>query len=510
MELRELLEKAGIDYPNSDRLILAKTVNRIITDSRQVQSGDLFIGMPGTKVDGSEYAQEALTKGAIAALVDQTVNIPQSSKIIPIKDIVSACAQIAAAFYDFPAQAIPLVGVTGTNGKTTTTHLIEFLTKSDYSPAMFGTLYSRWQGYSDIAQNTTPFSPTLQSQLRQAIDAGANLGILEVSSHALDQRRVWGCPFRVAVFTNLTQDHLDYHHDLESYFQAKALLFSPDYLKGRAIVHLDNPFANRLIAKCQAAKIPVWTYSLSNDQADFYTTNLASSSQGVTAELHTPQAKVVLTSPLVGSFNVLNIIAAISTCLELGMDLAQIIETLPQFQNVPGRVEQIIADPNQEISVVVDYAHTPDSLENILKALRPFTQKNLICVFGCGGDRDKTKRPIMGKIACDLADFVYITSDNPRTENPETILADIFAGVTDRVKVQIESDRAKAIQSAILAAQPGDTVVIAGKGHEDYQIIGKEKNHFDDREEAKKGLELRIHTLKTELNQSSTYITLYN
>jgi UDP-N-acetylmuramoyl-L-alanyl-D-glutamate--2,6-diaminopimelate ligase len=505
MELGALLQKAAIAYDNhqSDRL----EVQRIVTDSRLVQPGDLFIGMPGSQVDGGIYAEEVLAKGAIAALVSKNLANEcigeESSKIIPIADIVKASAQIAAAFYDFPAQAMPLVGVTGTNGKTTTTHLIEFLAKSHYSPAMFGTLYSRWQGYTDTAQNTTPFALTLQSQLRQAVDAGSNLGILEVSSHALDQKRVWGCPFRVAVFTNLTQDHLDYHQDLESYFQAKALLFSTDYLpadrQSRAIIHLDDRFGLRLVQKCRSLNIPVWTYSLSNPEADFYPTNLTYSAQGITAILHTPQElgldSIEINSPLVGSFNVLNLIAAIATCLELKIPLAQIIQTLPQFENVPGRVERVLAYPNQEITVVVDYAHTPDSLENILQALRPFTQRKLICVFGCGGDRDRTKRPIMGKIAAKLADLVYVTSDNPRTENAQTILNDVVKDVADQKNLNIESDRRIAIQTAILAAQPGDTVLIAGKGHEDYQIIGKEKNHFDDREEAKNALALRLNKL---------------
>jgi UDP-N-acetylmuramoyl-L-alanyl-D-glutamate--2,6-diaminopimelate ligase len=323
---------------------------------------------------------------------------------------------------------------------------------------------------------------------------------MEVSSHALAQKRVWGCPFEVAVFTNLTQDHLDYHRDLEDYFQAKALLFSRDYLTGRAVINLDDPFGQKLIAligQLKPSNSSVWSYSLENKQADFYTENLTYSPNGVQGTLHTPVGEMVLRSPLVGSFNVYNAIAAIATCLHLGMSLDRIAARLPEFSSVPGRVERVQVSTAQDITVVVDYAHTPDSLENVLKAMRPFTQRELVCVFGCGGDRDRTKRPLMGEIAARLADCVYVTSDNPRTEEPEKILQDILAGIpaartNGNTPVTVEADRRRSIQMAIAKAQPGDTIAIAGKGHEDYQILGKEKVHFDDREEAQFALKQRL------------------
>lgn len=490
MKLGELLQKAQINYHNHQADSLE--VQGLVTDSRLVQPGDLFIGMPGTKVNGGIYAQEVLAKGAIAALVSQGFS-QDHAQIITVSDIVSACAQVAAVFFDYPGQAMPLVGVTGTNGKTTTTHLIEFLSHAQYSPALFGTLYSRWQGHSQVAANTTPFAVALQAQLRQALDAGANLGILEVSSHALDQKRVWCCPFKVAVFTNLTQDHLDYHLDLESYFQAKALLFSPDYLQGKAVINLDDAHGRRLIDQCQA---PVWSYSLSCAEADIYATDLSYQRDGIRAMLHTPAGKMLLKTSLVGNFNLANIMAAIASCLELGISLEQIETRLPQFVNVPGRVERVEVGAEQDITVVVDYAHTPDSLENILRALRPFTTRELICVFGCGGDRDKTKRPIMGQIAQQLSDRVYITSDNPRTENPEHILQEIASGIVNAVNISLEPDRSLAIERAICQAQPGDTVVIAGKGHEDYQIVGSTKIYFDDREQARQALGKRLSRLQ--------------
>ncbi len=490
MQLGDLLQQAGCQYQYRDRDLL--TVQGIATDSRTCKPGDLFMAMPGSQGDGSQFASDALDKGAIAAIVANTIDIDREG-FIRVDDVLTACAQVAAAFYDFPAQTMNLVGVTGTNGKTTTTHLIEFLLQSQFTTALFGTLYARWPGYEHTASYTTPFAHALQAQLSQALDSGCQIGVMEVSSHALAQKRVWGCPFEVAVFTNLTQDHLDYHRDLEDYFQAKALLFGSDYLKGRAVINLDDPFGQKLIAlTCNAANSTVWTYSLENPQADFYTENLTYSPNGVQGTLHTPAGKMSLRSPLVGGFNVYNVMAAIATCLHLSLSLEQIASRLPEFSNVPGRVERVQVSPEQDITVVVDYAHTPDSLENILKAMRPFTQNKLVCVFGCGGDRDRTKRPLMGEIAARLADRIYVTSDNPRTEDPQGILQDILAGIPATAKPLVEVDRRLSIQKAIANAQPGDTVAIAGKGHEDYQILGKEKIHFDDREEAQFALKQRL------------------
>ncbi|MEL6248028.1 MAG: UDP-N-acetylmuramoyl-L-alanyl-D-glutamate--2,6-diaminopimelate ligase, partial [Cyanobacteria bacterium J06627_15] len=322
---------------------------------------------------------------------------------------------------------------------------------------------------------------------------GETRAAIAPAATALAQKRVWGCPFEVAVFTNLTQDHLDYHSDLDDYFEAKALLFGPDYLKadGRAVINQDSEYGQRLIDRLGRDR--VWTYSVSDSSADLYTQGLSYGPSGVSGILMTPQGSTAFTSPLVGQFNLENLLAAGAAALHLGVSLAQIAAALPNFGGVPGRMERVQVSPEQDISVLVDYSHTPDSLENALKATRPFVSGQLICVFGCGGDRDRTKRPQMGRIAYELADRVVVTSDNPRTEDPQRILDDVVAGIDAKLGPdEVVCDRAAAIESAIAMAQPGDGILIAGKGHEDYQIIGTEKIHFDDREQASAALQSRL------------------
>jgi UDP-N-acetylmuramoyl-L-alanyl-D-glutamate--2,6-diaminopimelate ligase len=317
---------------------------------------------------------------------------------------------------------------------------------------------------------------------------------MEVSSHALAQGRVMGCQFEVGVFSNLTQDHLDYHTDMEDYFAAKALLFNSDYLTGRAIINADDVYGKRLIASLNPDK--VWSYSVNDSTADLWMSELSYEPNGVSGRMHTPKGKIAFRSPLVGQYNLENLLAAVGAVLHLGLDLQLIASVIPEFPGVPGRMERVQITSEQEISVIVDYAHTPDSLENLLKAARPFIPGKMICVFGCGGDRDRTKRPKMGKIAADLADVAVVTSDNPRTEDPERILSDVLAGIPQTVNPTVICDRATAIRTAILQAQPGDGVLLAGKGHEDYQILGTEKIHFDDREHARDALQQRMKLQK--------------
>ncbi|MGC1396639.1 MAG: UDP-N-acetylmuramoyl-L-alanyl-D-glutamate--2,6-diaminopimelate ligase, partial [Coleofasciculaceae cyanobacterium] len=397
--------------------------------------------------------------------------------------------QAAATFYDNPAQHLKLVGVTGTNGKSTTTYLIEFLLTQTVPTALLGTLCARWPGFEQTAVHTTPFAVELQQQLASARAAGCQLGVMEVSSHALAQQRVLGCPFEVAVFTNLTQDHLDYHRDMEDYFAAKALLFGDDYLQGRAVINLDDVYGKKLIEQLPTER--VWSYSVLNQSADLWTSGLQYESTGVSGILHTPKGEAPFRLPLVGQYNLANMLAAVGAVLHLGLELEKVVKALPEFQGVPGRMERVQVQAS-DVSVIVDYAHTPDSLENLIKAARPFIAGKLICVFGCGGDRDRTKRPKMGKIAAELADIAVLTSDNPRTEDPEKILQDVLAGIPAAREAMVICDRATAIRTAILQAQPGDGVLIAGKGHEDYQILGTEKIHFDDREQAREALSLRL------------------
>lgn len=497
MKLHELLTAIANISELPSHPALETEVKGISTNSHACQPGDLFIGMPGTRVDGGEFWESAIAAGAVAAIVSPQAAQKQPPQertvqgkvpcVIPAANMNQACAQIAAAFYGYPARQMKLVGVTGTNGKTTTTHLIEyFLTHAQQPTALLGTLYIRWPGFEQTAVHTTPFAPQLQQQLAEAVAAGCKMAVMEVSSHALAQGRVLSCPFEVGVFTNLTQDHLDFHRDMEDYFAAKALLFSSEYLQGRAIINLDDPYGRRLIEQLDPER--VWSYSVGDRTADLWMSDLDYSSTGVSGILHTPKGDVGFRSPLVGQYNLSNLLAAVGAVLHLGLDLQSVVEALPNFPGVPGRMERVLVSEKQDISVIVDYAHTPDSLENLLKAARPFIQGKMICVFGCGGDRDRTKRPKMGEIAANLADVVVVTSDNPRTENPERILQDIVAGIPASVQPTVMGDRAAAIRSAILQAQPGDGVLIAGKGHEDYQILGTEKIHFDDREQARDSL----------------------
>ncbi len=493
MKLTELIQQLPGLVNQLNLPCLDQEISGLSTNSQTCQPGDLFIGMPGTKVDGGTFWRDALTKGAIAAVITPVAFErvpPKASDCVLVSDnIISDCAQIAACFYGYPAGKLSLIGVTGTNGKTTTTHLIEFFLKENQLPtALLGTLYTRWQDYQVTAVHTTPFAVDLQAQLAQAVTAGNQYGVMEVSSHALSQGRVSGCGFEVAVFTNLTQDHLDFHRDMEDYFQAKSLLFSNEYLRGRAIINQDDPYGQRLITSL--AKEKVWSYSLDDPRADFWTSDLVYQSTGVKGKIHTPMGVREFNSPLVGQFNLANLLAALAAVESLGVKVD--LTCLSEFPGVPGRMERVQIHPDQDITVIVDYAHTPDSLENLLKAARPFISGKMVCVFGCGGDRDRTKRPLMGEIAARLADQVVVTSDNPRTENPETIIEDILAGIPTVITPLVESDRATAIHQAIAQAKPGDGILIAGKGHEDYQILGTVKIHFDDREQAKIALENRV------------------
>ena len=519
MKLRELLAAVPSISFDAKHPALDAEVKGLSTNSHACKSGDLFLGMPGTRVDGGDFWQSAIESGALAAIIstqaaEKTPPQPPLSKggleelpsprslgleevpcVIAAADMAQVCGQIATAFYDNPARKLKLVGVTGTNGKTTTTHLIEFLLNQIQLPtAIFGTLYTRWPGFQQTALYTTPFAVDLQKQLAEAVVAGCKYGVMEVSSHALAQQRVLGCSFEVAVFTNLTQDHLDYHRDMEDYFEAKALLFGSDYLANRAVINIDDPYGQRIVETLNSDR--VWSYSTVLKTADLYAFDLYYQPNGVKGMLHTPKGETAFSLPLVGQFNLSNMLAAVGAVLELGLDLSAIVEKLSQFSGVPGRMERVQISPDQDISVIVDYAHTPDSLENLLKASRPFIPGQMICVFGCGGDRDRTKRPIMGKIVAELADLTVVTSDNPRTENPDRILEDILAGIPAAVvKPIVMCDRAAAIRTAIMDAKPGDGVLIAGKGHEDYQILGTEKVHFDDREQARDALKARMNSV---------------
>ncbi|MEO0801479.1 MAG: UDP-N-acetylmuramoyl-L-alanyl-D-glutamate--2,6-diaminopimelate ligase [Cyanobacteria bacterium J06642_2] len=488
-------------------------ITGLATDSRSVRPGQLFIGMPGTQVDGGKYWSQASENGAIAAFVSTDVlnEVNPAAAAIPLwgwpaAQLPAVCGQVAARYYNYPGRKLSLVGVTGTNGKTTTTHLIEHLLgAAGEAIALVGTLYNRWPGHSQTSAHTTPFATELQRTLAAAREAGSQRAVLEVSSHSLAQQRVWGCQFDAAVWTNLTQDHLDFHATMDEYWQAKALLFRPDYLKpnGRAIVNRDDEGGQRLLEVLKANnRLAPWSFTLRDastwperDRSHLlWASHVDMQADGLRATLHTPTGSTEVSAPLVGQFNLANLLAAVGVAVHLGVPLATIRDALPRFPGVPGRVTSVrIPDGGQDIAAIVDYAHTPDGLENLLAALRPSVRGELVCVFGCGGDRDRAKRPLMGEIAARLADRVVVTSDNPRTEEPQQILDDILAGMkTSATPMVVEVDRKLAIQHAIAAANPGDTVAIAGKGHEDYQILGKVKVHFDDSEVAAAALRQRV------------------
>jgi UDP-N-acetylmuramoyl-L-alanyl-D-glutamate--2,6-diaminopimelate ligase len=500
--LHPLLRQVGLEPPKH---LANAAVSSVSCDSRRQGNGSLFIGIEGTQVDGGVHWRQALGAGACAAVISQAAAAavppePESPVLVVPSPVARWAGELAAAFWQQPSQRLALIGVTGTNGKTTTTHLIEHLSASTgRQSALFGTLVNRWPGHSVTAQHTTAFADVLQAQLAQAVEAGAQVGAMEVSSHALDQQRVAGTQFSGAVFTNLTQDHLDYHPSMQAYFEAKASLFAAPLLCGsggttdaRAVINADDPWGRQL---AQRLGDRCWRCSLeAGSDAELRIEALQVHPSGVHGILVSPLGSGPFSSPLLGRFNLMNQLQAVGALLQQGLTLPGLLEGLASFRGVPGRMERVLVASQQPLpAVLVDYAHTPDGLENALAASRPFASGRLICVFGCGGDRDRSKRPQMGAIAARLADQVVVTSDNPRTEDPGQILDDVVAGIPTGTNLTVEADRARAIAAAIAGAEPDDLVLIAGKGHEDYQILGTTKIHFDDREEAEKALRVRLH-----------------
>ena len=473
----------------------------ITSDSRAVGTGSLFLGLPGERVDGGRFWRQALQSGAAAAVIGPAAaseDPPAAGDPVVVvqEPVARVVGDLSAAFWDHPSRRMALIGVTGTNGKTTTTHLIEHLAGQVGQPtALFGTLVNRWPGHSITATHTTAFADRLQAQLAEAATGGAQLAAMEVSSHALAQHRVAGCRFAGAVFTNLTQDHLDYHPSMEDYFEAKASLFAAPLLdpsEARAVVNSDDPWGARLADRLGPG---CWSSSLSDARAELRMVDLAMTSQGVTGRLISPRGDGLFSSPLLGRFNLMNLLQAVGVLLQQDLPLPLLLEAIASFRGVPGRMERVVvkgAEASALPAVLVDYAHTPDGLDNALAAARPFCNGRLICVFGCGGDRDRGKRPQMAAIAARHADRVVVTSDNPRTEDPQRILDDVVAGIPSGTDLMVEGDRAVAIASAIADAGADDLVLVAGKGHEDYQILGTEKVHFDDREEAEQALRRRL------------------
>lgn len=465
-------------------------VTGIAYRSDKVQPGNAFFCIVGLKSDGHSFAQDAIDHGAKVIVCERKVYLADATDVteVVVSDTRKAMAQVAANYYDNPSQAFSLVGITGTNGKTTTTYLVEHIAKRcGKRTGVIGTVGIVVDGKKEHAEHTTPESPDLQATFAKMRDAHVDTVAMEVSSHALDLLRTWGTAFAVTAFTNLTQDHLDYHHTFEAYFEAKARLFSKEY-PAKRVVSIDDKWGKELLRRCSAADENV--ISVGWDQtAQIHPVNVDYEPTHTSVELDVRGSRVKFDYPLVGRFNVSNVMTAFAIGMQLGFSQAGIIAALEEAPQVPGRLERVSADHNGGVSVFVDYAHTPDALQKAMASIQNITKGRTIVVFGCGGDRDATKRSIMGRIALG-ADYAVVTSDNPRTEDPLAIINDIVSGMGEGTDhFEVEPDRRLAIAAAIKHAQPGDSILIAGKGHEDYQLVGNKVLSFDDRVVAAEELE---------------------
>lgn len=465
-------------------------VTGIAYRSDKVQPGNAFFCIVGLKSDGHSFAQDAIDHGAKVIVCERKVYLADATDVteVVVSDTRKAMAQVAANYYDNPSQAFSLVGITGTNGKTTTTYLVEHIAKRcGKRTGVIGTVGIVVDGKKEHAEHTTPESPDLQVTFAKMRDAHVDTVAMEVSSHALDLLRTWGTTFAVTAFTNLTQDHLDYHHTFEAYFEAKARLFSKEY-PAKRVVSIDDKWGKELLRRCSAADENV--ISVGWDQtAQIHPANVDYEPTHTSVELDVRGSRVKFDYPLVGRFNVSNVMTAFAIGMQLGFSQAGIIAALEEAPQVPGRLERVSADHNGGVSVFVDYAHTPDALQKAMASIQNITKGRTIVVFGCGGDRDATKRSIMGRIALG-ADYAVVTSDNPRTEDPLAIINDIVSGMGEGTDhFEVEPDRRLAIAAAIKHVQPGDSILIAGKGHEDYQLVGDKVLSFDDRVVAAEELE---------------------
>lgn len=480
----DIVEQRG----SMDRMVTA-----IADDSRAVTPGSLFIAVKGEHADGHQFVPQAIKAGAVAVMAQESVETG-SIPLVLVADSRKALGLIGGRFYGDPSSHLAMVGVTGTNGKTTTTYLCKALLEGlGKKVGLIGTVAYQIGSEMLPASHTTPGALELQGLLARMIQTGLTSVVMEVSSHALAMDRTAGCEFDAAVFTNLTQDHLDYHQTMEQYFQAKLRLFTGlgrgEKRGQRAIINMDDPKGNQIV---QACSVPVWGYAV-NSRADLKAEQVRLTMSGTTFTAATPAGTFGVESRLVGEHNVYNLLGAIGVALHAGATCDQIRESVSRVSNVPGRFESVAA--GQDFMVVVDYAHTEDALVRLLTAAQAIKAQRIITVFGCGGDRDRGKRPKMGRAAVLFSDVVVLTSDNPRTEDPMAILREVEVGVREalhqrsHVEYQLVPDRREAIGIAVQLARKGDIVLIAGKGHEDYQIIGTKKIHFDDREIAREAIQ---------------------
>jgi UDP-N-acetylmuramoyl-L-alanyl-D-glutamate--2,6-diaminopimelate ligase len=474
-------------------------VTAVTHDSRQVRAGSVFVALRGAQADGVTFARDAIARGAIAIVAQTPAPAGVQVPWFQVQDARLALAALAAAFYGHPSHQLTLVGITGTNGKTTTSYLLASIFEAaGMKCGRIGTIGYRIGNVEVEAARTTPEAPELQRMVRDMVAQGCAAAVMEVSSHALALRRPDYLRFAAAVFTNLTRDHLDFHKDMEDYFQAKRRLFQMLPESAVGVVNVDDPRGAQMAA---AARRPV-TYAI-EAHADVRPGALSFSLAGLDFEVRTPRGTLKAQSPLVGRPNTYNILAAVATAMALDLPFSAIERGISSVELVPGRF-QVVSDAGDDVRVVVDYAHTDDALRNLLETARPLATGRLITVFGCGGDRDRTKRPLMGAVAARLSDLVIVTSDNPRSEDPERIIEEIKRGIVvpaDRAARGQHApkstpcltivDRRAAIERAVREARPGDLVLVAGKGHEKYQVIGDRVLPFDDVEIARAALARR-------------------
>lgn len=474
MKIKEIVKNINCSIVHIDE----KTeIDNVTCDSREANEKSLFFCIKGFKTDGHNFIKDVLQKGCKSFCISENIEFENGINVIKTNDSRKAYAEASIAFYDHPAEKMRMIGVTGTNGKTTSTFMISHILNSLQNPTgLMGTLYTKFADKQITSSVTTPDAKTLQHNLSEMVKAGIKNAVFEVSSHALSLDRVHGIKFDVAVFTNLTRDHLDFHKNFDEYFEAKLKLFQN--LKketGIAIINTDDEYGikipNLIDSKCI-------TYGIKSGDIRAFDPKVGQ--KGISYTLISGNKKIQVNLQISGFFNVYNSLASICACKALGISEEESCKALESFTGVKGRFE--LVKTKKDFVAIVDYAHTPDGLENVLKTAKAISHNKVIAVFGCGGDRDKTKRPIMGKIASDLSDITIITSDNPRTENPDLIIEDIEKGVPEGKKYHKEVDREKAIKLATEMATSGDVIVVAGKGHENYQIFKDKTIHFDDTE----------------------------
>ena len=479
MKLKELLKNIEIISSNAD---MEMEISGICYDSRKAESGSLFVAIKGFSSDGHKFIPKALELGASAIVCE---DIPGEGEYVQVKDSRKALAAVSREFYGNPASKMTVIGITGTSGKTTSSYLIKHLLEKKLN-AKVGLIGTNGNMIGDElihSEHTTPESLELHGLFDRMLKAGCSHVVMEVSSHSLTLSRVGGMEFDVALYTNLSQDHLDFHKDMEDYAAAKQQLFS---MCKKACINADDEWAKFMVEK---ANCPVIDFSAESNDAALTANDIRLSADGVrfAAVYNNDIAMTKLKIP--GHFSVLNALGVMAVGLSLGLSLADCADAMADAEGVKGRLELVPTDG--DYSIIIDYSHKPDALEKVLKILRPITRGRLICLFGCGGDRDKLKRPIMGRISEEFADLSIVTSDNPRTEDPMAIIGDITSGMSKKGSSKVICDRVEAICWAIDNAHPGDVILLAGKGHEDYQVVGHEKHHMDEREIVAEHLEKR-------------------